>query len=149
MRPETLERRRKVLSLYLRGYSPADISEMLGIARQTVYNDIFRMKKERSEELNAHFAFELHELLCMRSEQRLKELWRIVLSTESDWVRVYSLRQLRLEDSFLLRVGKFFERNGEVDAELRKLVRELTDGSGDDFDELRGLLSGDGWVRGR
>jgi len=125
MRRETLQRRKKVLSLCLRGYTPSEVAEALGVSRQTVYNDIFRMRE--GEEWKKFFVLELRDLISLRSAQRMKELWKLALSAESEWVRAYTLKQLRLEDMLLLQMEKFYRQFGDIDMGEVERLQEMMD----------------------
>lgn len=66
----------------------------------------------------AEFAFRLHQLLRLRANQCLKELWKVVLNTDNDWVRLCALKQLRLGDLLLVRAERLhhhLKQEKEVD----------------------------------
>ena len=99
---EILERRRKVTSLLVRGLSPGEIAQVLNVPRETIYNDIRIIRSRKNEELVAHSRRETIIQLILNVHERTKQLWDIVHKTESQYVKLMALKELRVQDELIL-----------------------------------------------
>ena len=102
-RTKVLERRMRVTTLLVRGVPPGEIAEILGVPRETVYNDIRFIRSGRSEELKGLSRCTMVSMLHLNARERTKELWKVVDEADSDYVKLLALRELRIHDHTVLR----------------------------------------------
>ena len=74
-RMQLQERRRKITTLLVRGVSPGEISEILGLPRDTVYNDMRVIRSGGNEELVAHSRREVLAQVLLNARERTRQLW--------------------------------------------------------------------------
>jgi DNA-binding CsgD family transcriptional regulator len=127
MRPETLRRRKEIITLLSRGFSQTEIAEALNIPAETVYNDTREIRNSTCAELLGHTRKEILHTALMTRAARVKELWRTVSETDSGWVKVHALKSLRNEDMFLLKVISLLRLNYESAEEARKRLLDSAD----------------------
>jgi hypothetical protein len=97
-RTKVLARRREVTSLLVRGVSPGEIAEMLKTPKQTIYNDVRVIRSGKNDALFAYTRNEIIAQLYLNAQERAKYLWRLVEEADKYYVKVYALRELRLND---------------------------------------------------
>ena len=131
---ECLQRRLKVSSLKIRGYSAAEIAQALNTTIDTVNNDTRVILSGKNKALLKHTRKEALAQLHLNANERAKYLWRIVEDAEKDQVKVNALRELRLNDEKILRMLSELDRDSiEEDEddlskeEMVKQVQELTE----------------------
>lgn len=67
MESDTLARRKNVITLITRGFSPTEIAEALNTSRETVYNDLRAIRESVEPELIGHTKKEiLHGVIMTR-----------------------------------------------------------------------------------
>ncbi len=101
-RTKVLQRRREVVSLLVRGVPPGEIAEMLKVPRETIYNDIRAIRSGRNEALNAYSWREIVAQLYLNLQARVRYLWKKADTAESDYVCLWTMRELRLNDEHIL-----------------------------------------------
>ena len=124
MESEILARRKNVITLITRGYSPTEIAEALNTNRETVYNDLRTIRESVEPELIGHTKKEILHSIVMTRATRIKELWRSLSETESGWVRIQAIKQLRLEDMFLLKIVSMMKLHYESPDDANKRLLE-------------------------
>lgn len=127
MESETLARRKNVITLISRGYSPTEIAEALNTSRDTVYNDLRAIRKSVEPELIGHTKKEILHSIIMTRATRIKELWRSVSESESGWVKIQAIKQLRLEDMLLLKIVSIMKLPYESPDDARKRLLDSAD----------------------
>jgi len=131
---EVRQRRQKVTTLTVRGLSPGEIGEILNVPRDTVYNDIRTIRSGRNEDLVAHSRREILAQLLLNARERTRQLWEIIESADSDYVKLLALRELRIHDQNVLKhlivlsnALKVGERAGLLDNLKRRFAGEPED----------------------
>jgi DNA-binding transcriptional MerR regulator len=120
MNPETLQRRKDIITLLSRGFSQTEIADALKIPAETVYNDMREIRNSTCAELVGHTKKEILQTVLLTRSARVKELWRTVSESDSGWVKVHALKSLRNEDMFLLKVISLLRLNYESVEDARK-----------------------------
>ena len=156
-RTKVLERRREVTSFLVRGISPGEIAEMLGVPRQTIYNDIRVIRSGKNEALIAHSRRDTFAQLYLTAQERARRLWPIVDGDGPDYVKIRALRELRLQDERIVNklppvrhpddedlplpqfVKRFFERTEGTAASVKAKKNKAKDGKS----YLPGIIPGD------
>ena len=103
-RTEVLQRRREVTTLLVRGVSPGEIAERLGVRRRTIYNDIRAVRSGRNEALVAHSRREIVAQLYLNAQARSRYLWNLADTAKSEYVMVRVMHELRLNDEHFTKV---------------------------------------------
>ena len=103
-RTKVLERRREVTTLLVRGISPGEIAEILGIKRRTVYNDIRAVRSGRNPALVAHSKREIVAQLYLDAQARKRYLWNLADTAKSEYVMVRTMHELRMNDERITKV---------------------------------------------
>lgn len=101
-RTKVLQRRREVIRLLVRGVPPGEIAEMLHVPRDTIYNDIRYIRSGHNEVLNAYSRREIIAQLYLNLQARIRYLWDLADKAESEYVCLWTMRELRLNDEHLL-----------------------------------------------
>ena len=127
MESETLARRKNVITLTTRGFSPTEIAEALNTSRETVYNDLRAIRESVEPELIGHTKKEILHGIIMTRAARIKELWRSLSESENAWVRIQAIKQLRLEDMLLLKIVSLMKLHYESPEDARKRILESCD----------------------
>ena len=100
---QVFERRRQVSPLLIQGCTPAEVAEMLQVDLTTVYNDIRVVRSGRNPELSMKSVSEIFAQVLLNDGARRKALWREANGADSSTVRVFALREMRLQDAMILR----------------------------------------------
>ena len=127
MESDTLARRKSVITLITRGFSPTEIAEALNTSRETVYNDLRAIRESVEPELLGHTKKEILHSIIMTRAARIKELWRSVSESESGWVKIHAIKQLRLEDMLLLKIISIMKLPYESPEDARKRLLDSAD----------------------
>ncbi len=126
-RTKVLQRRREVVSLLVRGVPPGEIAEMLKVPRETIYNDIRYIRSGRNETLSAHSRREIVAQLYLNVQARMRYLWKKADTAESDYVCLWTMRELRLNDEHIVNKLPPILSGAELkeDEEMRAHVRGI------------------------
>ena len=163
-RTKVLERRREVTTLLVRGVPPGEIAEMLGVPRETVYNDIRAVRSGRNPALAAHSRREIVAQLYLNVQARIRRLWHLADTANSEHVQVRALHELRLNDQYITnklppvpapeemaeeeaREKERRERHGKLEDLTRKLFADIYAGTGTSV-EKDGSTMPEGMVKG-
>ena len=133
MNPETLQRRKDVITLLSRGFSQSEIADALKIPAETVYNDLREIRNSTCAELVGHTKKEILQSVLLSRAARVKELWRTVTETDSGWVKVHALKSLRNEDTLLIKLAPLLGLPKMTEEEARQRALDITD-------PVRGLM---------
>ena len=135
-RMQVWQRRRKITSLIVRGFTSGEIAEALGISRDTVYNDNRVIKSGDNEDLNAHCRNELNAQLYLNVKERIRELWRMFENATTESIQIRIMQELRLNDERILKrlpplktlaqMDKKKEVDGIIDRIIDKSKYDLT-----------------------
>jgi len=101
-RTKVLQRRREVMSYLVRGVPPGEIAEMLKVSPETIYNDTRAIRSGRNEALNAYSRREIVAQLYLNLQARMRYLWDMADKAESEYVCLWTMRELRLNDEHIL-----------------------------------------------
>ena len=112
-RTNVLERRKDVTRLLVRGYTPSEIAKGLKISRETVYNDVRYIRSGANEDLAEHGRKQMLAQVMLNARARVKELWSVVEKSESPYVKLLALRELRIHDQQTLNHIFLFTQIGE------------------------------------
>ena len=113
---KVLERRKEVASLMVRGLTPSEIAEVLGISRDTVYNDIREIRSGKHDALSIHAQKEMVSHLLLNARERTRSLWRIADGAESEYIQLLALKELRIQDQAILKnLSKILRATGPQD----------------------------------
>jgi DNA-binding CsgD family transcriptional regulator len=127
MRPEPLKRRKDIITLLARGFSQTEIAEALNIPAETVYNDMREIRASTCAELLGHTKKEILQTVLLTRAARVKELWRTVAETDSGWVKVHALKDLRNEDALLMKLVPFLNVPRMTEEEAQQRFFDITD----------------------
>jgi len=97
-----MERRREITGLLVRGFTPGEIAKGLKISRETVYNDVRYLRSGRNEDLAEYGRKQILAQVMLNGRERVKELWSVVEKSESPYVKLLALRELRIHDQQIL-----------------------------------------------
>jgi plasmid maintenance system antidote protein VapI len=89
--------------MLVRGISPGEIAEMMGVERQTIYNDVRAIRSTRNVALLAHARHEIVAQMVVNMQARWRFLWHLAEHSHSDHVKVQAMRELRLNDAMMLK----------------------------------------------
>jgi len=112
-RTNVLERRKDVTRLLVRGYTPSEIAKGIGVSRETVYNDVRYIRSGRNEDLSEYGRKQMLAQVMLNARERVKELWSVVEKSESPYVKLLALRELRIHDQQTLNHIFLFTQIGE------------------------------------
>jgi len=112
-RTNVLERRKDVTKLLVRGFTPGEIAKGLKISRETVYNDVRHIRSGQNEDLAEHGRKQMLAQVMLNARERVKELWSVVEKSESPYVKLLALRELRIHDQQVLNHIFLFTQIGE------------------------------------
>ena len=128
-RTEVLQRRLKVSSLKIRGYSVAEIAQALNTTIDTVHNDTRVILSGKNKAILKHTMKEMIAQLHLNARERTKYLWRIVEEAEKHYVKVQALRELRLNDeritAKLPEPGKDSLEEDDDDMDKKEMLEQL------------------------
>ena len=133
MQPETLQRRKDIITLLSRGFSQTEIAEALKIRPDTVHNDMREIRNSTCAELVGHTKREILQTVLLGRAARVKELWRTVTETDSGWVKVHALKGLRNEDTLLMKLAPLLGLPKMTEEEARQRALDIAD-------PIRGLM---------
>ena len=133
MNSETLQRRKDIITLVARGFSQTEIAEALKVPAETVYNDMREIRNSTCAELVGHTKKEILQTILLGRAARVKELWRTVSETDSGWVKVHALKNLRNEDTLLMKLIPLLGVPKMTEEEARQRALDISD-------PLRGLM---------
>jgi hypothetical protein len=125
---KVMERRKEIASLMVRGFSPGEIAEFLGISRDTVYNDIREIRSGKHDALNMHTQREFVSQLLLNTRERTRSLWRIADGAESEYIQLLALKELRIQDQVILKNLSTIMRATESDEKRRSRFRYWVNG---------------------
>jgi len=124
-RTNVLERRKDVTRLLVRGYTPSEIAKGLKISRETVYNDVRHIRSGQNEDLAEHGRKQMLAQVMLNARARVKELWSVVEKSESPYVKLLALRELRIHDQQVLNhIFLFTQATKEVEKDLADSVKK-------------------------
>jgi DNA-binding transcriptional MerR regulator len=127
MNPETLQRRKDIITLLARGFSMTEIAEALKIPTDTVYNDMREIRNSTCAELVGHTKKEILQTVLLSRAARVKELWRTVSESDSGWVKVHALKSLRNEDTLLMKLVPLLGLPKMTEEEARQRALDIAD----------------------
>jgi hypothetical protein len=78
-------------------------------------------------ELIGHTKKEILHGVIMTRAARIKELWRNLSESENAWVRIQAIKQLRLEDTLLLKIVSLMKLHYESPEDGNKRILESCD----------------------
>ena len=96
-------RRHAVTEFLVRGVPPSEIASMLGVPRETVYNDLRVIRSGNNKELAGYGRRQMLIQLYLNARERSRELWRIAEHARSDYVKLSALREIRVNDQMVLK----------------------------------------------
>jgi len=107
------ERRRNITKMMVRGYTPSEIADFLEVRRETVYNDVRYIRSGQNEDLAEYGRKQMLAQVMLNGRERVRELWSVVEKSESPYVKLLALRELRIHDQQVLNHIFLFTQIGE------------------------------------
>lgn len=99
---ERVRRREQVKRYIAAGInSPTRLSELLHVNKKTISNDIKHIQKEILEDVKTN-TDEIISSLVNRTEERNKELWRMLMSAEGENIKLGAINSMRENDKQFL-----------------------------------------------
>ena len=107
------ERRRNITKMLVKGFTPGEIAKGIGASRETVYNDVRYIRSGQNEDLAEYGRKQMLAQVMLNARERVKELWSVVEKSESPYVKLLALRELRIHDQQTLNHIFLFTQIGE------------------------------------